>query len=276
MAWRDWKGNLGLSGVSAYETAAAKRLGYLFEWPMLSLAILIPFRWYFEYKGRLSTEWVYLLDWAIWGLFVLETVMVTLWCREKSRYLRQNWLNILIIVAIFPPVWHVYSLPAALRLIRLIVLVDVFIRMVRVIYQFLQRNSLGTTLLAATIIIVISGVLISVIDPAFHSPFDGIWWAWVTVSTVGYGDFVPVSSSGRVFAIVLILLGMGLFALLTAQISAALIGRVGENIETVEEEVERLEVDEASIRLQLENLDHRLTRIEAMLEDLMSRSDKNN
>jgi len=262
---------LGLSGVSPYETSAAKRLGHFFEWPMLSLAILVPFRWYFEFKGKLTPEWIYLLDWSIWGLFVLESVLVTLWCRDKARYLRQNWLNVLIIVAIFPPIWHFYSFPAVLRLIRLIVLVDVFIRMVKVIYRFLRQNSLGTTLLASTIIIIISGIMISVIDPAFESPFDGIWWAWVTVSTVGYGDFVPASPSGRLFAIFLILLGMGLFALLTAQISAALIGRVGENIESVEQEVERLETDEVSMKLRLDYMDRRIEHMERLLERLLER-----
>lgn len=268
MAWRDWKGNLGLSGVSPYETMAAKRLGHVFEWPMLSLAILVPFRWYFEFKGGLSPEWIYLLDWVIWGLFVLEAILVTWWCRDKIRYLRENWLNLVIIVAIFPPLWHFYSFPAVLRLIRLIVLVDVFIRMVKVIYRFLRRNHLGTTLMASAIIIVISGILVSVIDPAFESPFDGIWWSWVTVSTVGYGDLVPVTVAGRIFAIILILLGIGLFALLTAQISAVLIGQVGENIQSVEQEVERLETDEVSIKLRLERLEQRLERIEGLLENI--------
>jgi len=274
MAWKEWRNNLGLSGVSPYETESAKRLGHFFEWPMLSLAILVPFRWYFEFKGKLSPEWIDLLDWSIWGLFVLESVLVTVWCRDKVRYLGQNWLNLLIIFALFPPIWHFYSFPAVLRLIRLIVLVDVFIRMVKVIYRFLRQNSLGTTLMASTIIIVISGILVSVIDPAFASPFDGIWWAWVTVSTVGYGDLVPVSTTGRIFAIFLILLGMGLFALLTAQISAALIGQVGKNIESVEQEVERLETDEVSVKLRLEQMERRLERIEQTLEKFLQKTER--
>ena len=266
MAISDWKRNLGVAGVSPYETTRAKRLGRWFEWPILSLALLIPFRWYFEFKGRLSPDLILIFDWVIWGLFVLEAILVGACVRDPLRYLRENWLNLFIIVTIFPPLWTYAPIPAGLRLVRLVVLVDVFIRMIRVIHRFLRQNNLGTTLLASSIIIVISGVLISVIDPAFNTPFEGIWWAWVTISTVGYGDYVPVSMAGRIFAIVLILLGMGLFALLTAQISAALIGRVGKDIAEVEREVKELEVDEAAIHLRLEQLERRLERIERLLE----------
>ncbi len=274
MAVEDWKRNFGVAGVSPYETTRAKRLGRWFEWPILFLALLIPFRWYFEFKGGLAPEVLLLFDWIIWGLFVLEAVLVGACVRDPLRYFRENWLNLLIIVTIFPPLWTHAPLPAGLRLVRLLVLVDVFVRMVRIINRFLRRNNLGTTLLASSIVIIVSGVLISAIDPAFDTPFEGIWWAWVTISTVGYGDYVPVSTPGRIFAIVLILLGMGLFALLTAQISAALIGRVGEDIVEVEREVKELEMDEAAIHLHLEQLERRLERIERLLEAHLEKKDQ--
>ena len=261
-----WKRHLGIAGVSPYETVRAKRLGRLFEWPMLLLAVLIPFRWYFELKGRLAPQLVHWFDWLIWGLFVLEAILISVSVRDPKRYLRENWLNLLIVVVIFPPLWTIPSLPATLRLLRLLVLVDLLLRLVKVVFRVLRRNTLGATLLAASVIIVVSGVIMAAIDPAFATPFDGIWWAWVTVSTVGYGDYVPVTTWGRVLAIFIILLGIGLFALLTAQISAALIGRVGENLNLVEREVRRLEIDESAIHLHIEQLERRLERIERLLE----------
>ncbi len=271
MGLSDWKRFVGVAGVSPYESVRAKRVGSWFEWLILSLAILIPFRWYFEFKGKLSPEFIYYFDWLIWGLFVLEAVLLSFYVREPVKYLRENWLNLFIIITIFPPLWVYAPVPAGLRLIRLLVLVDVFVRMVKILNKFLRQNNLGTTLLSAAIIIVISGVLISVIDPAFDSPFEGIWWAWVTVSTVGYGDFVPISMSGRIFAIFLILLGIGLFALLTAQISAALIGHVGKDLHEVEREVRELETDEAALHLHLEQMERRLERIEHLLEQKLSK-----
>lgn len=268
----NWKGKLGVAGVSPYETPIAKKLGNWFEIPMLSLAILIPFRWYFEFEGRLATKTLHALDWLIWGLFVAETLLLLASVRWKLQYLKQNWLNLLIILVIFPPIWHSAPLPAALRLIRLIALIDVYIRMVHVIHHFLRQNNLGTTLLASAVIIVISGILISVIDPGIDTPFDGVWWAWVTVSTVGYGDYVPVSITGRLFAIFLILLGIGLFALLTAQVSAVLIGQVGKDMDKMSQEMQQIENVEATIHLKLEQLERRLDRIEQLLSTGVERS----
>lgn len=69
------------------------------------------------------------------------------------------------------------------------------------------------------------GMLLFLIDANIHSPMDGIWSAWVTMTHVGYGDEVPSSFLGRLLAAGLILLGLVLFSLFTALVSAALIGR---------------------------------------------------
>jgi voltage-gated potassium channel len=54
------------------------------------------------------------------------------------------------------------------------------------------------------------GTIIHFIEPdTFPSLFDGIWWAIITTSTVGYGDFVPTSFEGRLIGIILILVGAG-------------------------------------------------------------------
>lgn len=76
--------------------------------------------------------------------------------------------------------------------------------------------------LAATLAV---GMLLFLIDANIHSPLDGIWSAWVTMTHVGYGDVVPESFLGRLLAAGLILLGLVLFSLFTALVSVILIGR---------------------------------------------------
>ena len=44
---------------------------------------------------------------------------------------------------------------------------------------------MGATLFVSLIVVVMAGISIAAIDPAIDSPWDGIWWAWVTVTTVG-------------------------------------------------------------------------------------------
>ncbi|MFY4775436.1 potassium channel family protein [Metabacillus sp. RGM 3146] len=75
-------------------------------------------------------------------------------------------------------------------------------------------------------IILLFGYLITIAEPEkFPSLFDGIWWAVVTISTVGFGDLVPVTVAGRIVGIILILLGAGFLTAYFANLSAAAIQR---------------------------------------------------
>jgi voltage-gated potassium channel len=87
--------------------------------------------------------------------------------------------------------------------------------------KILSRNHLGMTLMVSFIIVIMSGTLMALIDPNIETPLDGIWWAWVTITTVGYGDIVLGSTAGRLFgSALIILLGIALFSMLTASFSA--------------------------------------------------------
>jgi voltage-gated potassium channel len=58
-----------------------------------------------------------------------------------------------------------------------------------------------------------------------HSLWDGLWWAMVTIGTVGYGDRYPVSVAGRLVGLLLIFSGVGLMSLLTATIASVFVER---------------------------------------------------
>ena len=107
-----------------------------------------------------------------------------------------------------------------------------------------------------------SGVLIAGIDPTIETIWQGIWWAWVTVATIGYGDVVPQSTAGKVFGAVVILFGLGFFSLLTASFSAYFVSR-GE-IEIEEEEVEEIYRLKDIVK-RIETMEQTLQRIESRL-----------
>ena len=80
------------------------------------------------------------------------------------------------------------------------------------------------TILAALIFFIFLFVyLFYVSEPDVRDLGDGIWWALVTITTVGYGDITPVTTLGRVVASSLMLLGLGLIATITAIVSAKFI-----------------------------------------------------
>jgi hypothetical protein len=57
----------------------------------------------------------------------------------------------------------------------------------------------------------------------FHSVWDGVWWATVTVATVGYGDLYPTSVQGRLIGILVMIFGIGFLSAVTATIASWLV-----------------------------------------------------
>jgi voltage-gated potassium channel len=116
-----------------------------------------------------------------------------------------------------------------------------------------------------------AGVVLYIIDPNVHSLTDGIWSAWVTMTHVGFGDVVPTSFLGRLFSAGLILFGLAIFSLCTAILSASLIGKnmdfLGINVRQLEQETNRIEVDEDKILRELARLHERLDSLEKQLLD---------
>ena len=253
---------VGLSGVAAHESAAAIRWGKRFEWPMLLVASWIFLQWYLEATGQLGQRFLRLSDWIVWLFFLLETVVLVSFVRDRRGYLVDNWMNVAIILAGFPILWDYTPLVGLLRQLRLLLLLVILVQFIPSVRQILLRNHLGYTLLIAIVITVVSGILISQVEPAIPSIEDGIWYAWVTLTTVGYGDLVPRSTAGRVIGGVLIFLGLIFFSLITANIAAFLVRR----------DVEKVERKEGTLDHQIKDVQAQLDRIEQSIERLQVRA----
>lgn len=247
----------GFAGVAPGERRIARRWGRLFEWPMLVIALWICFDWYQMSRGLGSLTLTLIGDWLVWAFFLLESSVLTYLVADRERFLRGNWANLIIIVAAFPPLWQLqpeYS--GAFRLVRLLVLAGLLTHFSSSVRTLLSRNHLGTTLGIGLIVVVIAGIVIAAVDPSIKDPAEGIWWAWVTFTTVGYGDVVPSSTFGRIVAAMLMLLGVGLVAVLTANLSAYLAAQDGR--EVIDREIRILE--------KLDGIEARLDRIEQRLD----------
>lgn len=70
---------------------------------------------------------------------------------------------------------------------------------------------------------------------AFSSVFQSMWWALVTLTTVGYGDAIPITVGGRVFTSLILIIGLGIVAVPTGLLAAAL-ARAREQQEKTEQE----------------------------------------
>ena len=109
---------------------------------------------------------------------------------------------------------------------------------------------------ASTVITVGAGLLMTVVDSEnFPSIGSGLWWAVQTVTTVGYGDDVPMSLAGRLVAALVMLLGIAFLTVITASITSTFVSRSRHEPPGAE----------TATAEQLRQLDSRLERIEAAL-----------
>ena len=84
----------------------------------------------------------------------------------------------------------------------------------------IARRGVLYSLLLCGLILLIGGVGFWALDPRVHTLSDGLWLAFTTAATVGYGDVVPSTPASRGFAVVVVLLGLAVLSLATASLAA--------------------------------------------------------
>ena len=133
-----------------------------------------------------------------------------------------------------------------------------------------NSRRLRTILLALIFFIGIFGYLFYASEPQVKTFGDGIWWALVTITTVGYGDITPLTTLGRVVAGLLMLLGLGLIATITAIVSAKFIQNYvdGHTNDDVLEKLNELETEIEKIEELEDNVLGKLQELEAEVDEL--------
>ena len=115
------------------------------------------------------------------------------------------------------------------------------------------RKAVSLIVAVATTLAVAAAVLERLIDPAFETYPQALWFAVTTVTTVGYGDYVPESGAGKLVASVLMLTGLGLIPLITSVVVSILVAQ--RSRESREQELHDLSV----ILERLDSLERMLT-----------------
>lgn len=258
---------IGLAGVDANENPRALRWARRLEIPTMGIALWILVVWYLETRHGLHPTHSYLLDFSVWAYFVFETSLLFALVSHRWIYLRNNWLNLVIITAGLPVLWGYLPYATGLRSLRLLIFLGLLLQLSGSLKKVLARNHLGMTLGISALAVVIAGYLMAGIDPGIKTAEDGIWWAIVTVSSVGYGDVVPTTTAGRLFASILILLGMALFSIVTANLSVFFISQAEQSGDMESPQVEEQEKT-------LQAMEQRLSRIEQQLDKLLETESK--
>jgi voltage-gated potassium channel len=216
----NFKTLLGIAGVNRLESDHAVRIGHRLEWLVLVALLAVCIQLLMFYSGQpIESAW---FSRIIWGIFALELVVNLFNVQDRVRYLRENWMSLLIVLVAFPWINWGGDWALIIRSFRLVLFLRFIAGFFQTVLTILKRNRFGQILLAFSFIIVGAGGMFAYLEG--RTFIDGVWYAIVTITTVGYGDVVPASDGGRIFGVVLILFGVVFFSLVSANIAAFLIG----------------------------------------------------
>ena len=194
-----------------------------------------------------------IINWLIWAAFTLEFAVVILLTDGRRAYARKAWLDLLVILVSFPLLGELFALTRlarlsrlvrVLRLLRLAGLAAVAARGLTVLRNILRKRGLGYVTAVFVLIALVTGGLFAVFEG--HSLVDGLWWTVVTLTTVGYGDYSPVTTGGRATAVVLMFAGIGVVSFITANIAAYFVetdqeSDLNDRLKSLEQRQERIE-----------------------------------
>jgi voltage-gated potassium channel len=170
--------------------------------------------------------------------------------------------------------------PVRYALAHPLALLTVFLPPLRVIFSFrlirsmFRRGNLRKFLVAAVVLVLDGAIIVYLFErnapnSNIHTLGDSVWWAFVTVTTVGYGDYTPVTAPGRVTACCIMLIGLLTLAVVTAQVASSFVaqgpsrGRDGRHAPATPPSATPPEA--APPEVTLAELDRRLARIEGLL-----------
>ncbi len=237
------------------------------EWPLVALAVgflgvyAIDVLWV-----SIGASWhqaLRTIAYVIWALFAVDYLVRLVLAENHRRYWWRHLADLLIIVL---PILR------PLRVLRLVMLLRV-----------LNRRA-ATTLRGKVVLYGVSGAVLllfcaalAVLDAERHhhganitSFGDALWWAVVTIGTVGYGDRFPVTAEGRFVGVGLIVAGVALVGAVTASFAAWIIDQLRVQEEEDQSATQR---DLHRVEAKLDDVESKLELIELRLVDLATQRD---
>lgn len=188
--------------------------------------------------------------WVTWAVFAVDYVVRLVIAEHRSRWFYRHLLDLAIVV-----------LPM-LRPLRLMRFLTIIALIQRNAGSMLRGKVVIYTVGATVLTIFLAGLAVLDAEQGSGGPIqtfgDAIWWAFVTITTVGYGDYFPVTFAGRVVAVGLMVGGIALIGVVTATLASWIVERVSLESEktsaATEVQVEALRAEVAELKEMIQAL----------------------
>lgn len=234
----------------------------LTDGPLLVLAVAFVVVLALPYTADLTSTqaaFVSAANIAIWACFAVDYLVRLSLALDRRAYVRRNILDLVIVVLPFLRPLRAVRL---LRLLRLGAVTGVLYR------RSGSFHARATSYVGTAALIAVGLAAVAMYGTERKAPNanittlpDALWWAATTVTTVGYGDRYPTTTTGRAIAVTLMVVGIALLGVVTAAVAAWFVDRLRPVAEA-----------EARTESTLDDVLEELRRLHARLDDLEQRS----
>ncbi|OEF22838.1 potassium channel family protein [Aliivibrio logei] len=161
------------------------------------------------------------IDTTICALFLLQLSIDLLRSKDRRQYMKDHWIDFIASIPIIEPIRYA-RIFHILRICRLF-------RSSQSVLKQIKKNRKEATIASILVLMVTLISLGSVFMLVFEgqnpnaniqTAGDAIWWAFVTISTVGYGDHYPITVAGKILAVFIIISGVGIFGMISGLITS--------------------------------------------------------
>ncbi len=182
----------------------------------------------------------HLLQWGFTIIFTIEYLLRVYSAKDRWQY-ATSFFGIVDLLAILPSYYGIFFTGARhlliiriLRLLRIFRIFEMghFVSEGAIVVSALRASKTKIIVFLGFVIIasILMGALMYMVEAEYNSEIqnipDGIYWAIVTLTTVGYGDAVPVTNTGKMLASIVMILGYGVIAVPTGIVTAEISSRV--------------------------------------------------
>jgi voltage-gated potassium channel len=192
------------------------------EWPMVALALIFLVVLLLPLSASLTAaerQALWIANIAIWGIFVIEYGVRLYLAQERVDWFKHHIPDTVVVAVPF------------LRPFRLIRVASILVSSGRRAAGMVVQRVMIYVACSAAVVMAVCAVIVYHSERLakgsnIHSIGSALWWALTTVTTVGYGDKFPITTTGRVTAAVLMFVGIGLVGCITAAVAAAFVNAV--------------------------------------------------
>lgn len=199
---------------------------------LLGLSILSFF------VGKITSFYIDLIVWAVFFFDVMYSLFKS---ENKLEYFKSHLLDFFAAIPYF----------IFIRSFKLIPVIFLFIRYTRLgkkyfapVYKFLAKSQWGKLILIIINVFILLPLPLIWIEPQMKSYKDALWWAVETVTTVGYGDIVPVTTIGRIIGTIIMILGIGAVTTLTSWLTQRILHTKKRDVSDIKKHVNELSAKE--------------------------------